>query len=324
MKEKINTGKFIERTNKKEFARSQEEIRESISRLETPLRKINYGERGEEDVTWDNLRFHFSYTPIDTTDETAMRGLRSHIDHFIKTRDGSSNSIYADINSWRKLDSFVVFKEGSPDGKNVIPDTDNIFFCPLSDQTGGSAVKELNSAFFHNDLAKPRTIISILHELGHRWDFRNLQQDNTESFMADHRYLDQAERLRAEKTATAFALKTLKIMRSDKQAWQDINTFLKDYALSFEYETLKSNISSVSSEKDKKSNFSGFLSDDEGLEQFGYTEYIRSQEEALRRWGQDDPNAYQTFIESTKSKEYSDRQLEINKKLKELGYLNKR
>jgi hypothetical protein len=67
--------------------------------------------------------------------------------------------------------------------------------------------------------------------MGHVVDFERLEKLGVQSLVTPHEYKGQAETLRKEKTASAFAISLMRQHLKDAVLKKDIVSFLQDYAL---------------------------------------------------------------------------------------------
>lgn len=92
------------------------------------------------------------------------------------------------------------------------------------------------------DITSPRSIVTILHEIGHVFDYRNIDSKGVEKLVTDHRHSRLAETLRKERSASAFAIKAIKPYLVHLGIKTDIINFLKYYALESYYDFVKSEV----------------------------------------------------------------------------------
>ncbi len=101
---------------------------------------------------------------------------------------------------------------------------------------------DTKNIYILGDIATPRAIATLLHEIGHTWDQKNLDDHGVSDLMDSHHNADRAEKIRSERTATAFALKLMRILPKGELK-DDLIMFLKFYALESYYEEAKRLIS---------------------------------------------------------------------------------
>jgi hypothetical protein len=107
----------------------------------------------------------------------------------------------------------------------------------------GWAAKKARNICVIGDFAAPITLITLLHEIGHAWDFENLDKMNAERMVTDHMHANEAERLREERTASGFALKAIRpFFKTGNILRKDALAFLKHYALESYHDSLKRKI----------------------------------------------------------------------------------
>ena len=217
-------------------------LEDSIKRLEQPLEQISYSESGSEDISANEFNYHFSYSPVAEED---ILGLEIYTHQ--RSRDlGELSDPSYEIKNWRKLDDLsFFFGDKEVDVFNVLPEKTKIFFCPeLSQDNNGAAYKHSKNIYIVGSLATPFTLTILLNEIGHIIDFGKMEELGLEKMVDDHPDSDQAELLRKERTASAFALKVIRPYIKDEGMRHDVINLLKYYALKTYYHSVNDTVGS--------------------------------------------------------------------------------
>jgi len=232
---------YVKRTAFKEKSVSEDIIEQSLTRLNVPLQEVAYQESDTVDISADEIKFNFSYSLLD---EESKPGIEKYVHSKSTGLEGKPYEPFiADLNNWKRLDS-LTFKVGEED-KDVftsLPKNSKIFFCPTREDFHGSTPWVHNyftdeteyNLYIIGDITCPRSIATLMHEIGHVFDYENKKKGKGSSIKGgagDYHY-KTAEKIRSERTASAFAFKFMKPFLKDKQLKQDVINYLKGYALS--------------------------------------------------------------------------------------------
>ncbi len=200
-------------------------IEESIDRLKQPFEQIEYADSGAEDIKTGEFAYHFSYSSIVGEPES----LKAYVDYI---KRGTIEDPAQDMTDWRKLDSLsIIINEEEIDILEILQGSSNVFFCPGSAVDNGIAFRNSRDVAVLGDMASPITFIILLHEMGHIVDYGQLEKLGVEKMVDSHPDSDQAEDLRKERDASAFALKAIRPYVKDETMRNDVVNFLKYYAL---------------------------------------------------------------------------------------------
>jgi hypothetical protein len=225
MKE-ISSEQYLKRIESEKGKLPESEINAALVRLNTPFREVEYGEQGTERIETENFAFEFSYSPIETPEQ------RQDIERRM-ARDGIPPEIeFAKPINWRKLKTLVFeVKQGERiDLFEKLPADAEILFCPTNEEFHGSIVSPPVRIHILGNLAAPRSLVTLLHEVGHVFDDANLEKLGVES-MVKGWDSGLGEKLRKERSASAFAFKVIKSALPEGQLRTDARIFLKSYAL---------------------------------------------------------------------------------------------
>lgn len=226
MKE-INSEQYLKRIEDEKDKLPESEIEEALARLSTPFREITYAEQGREKVDADGFAFEFSYIPLNdaTQKEDIERRLtRLHVD---------PKADYAKPGNWRKLNTLIFQIRGGErvDLFEKLPLDAEILFCPTNEEFHGSVEYPPVRIHILGNMTTPRSLVTLLHEAGHVFDDANLKKLGVASMMDTKWNAHRAETLRKERSASAFAFKTIKSVIPEGQLRTDARIFLKSYAL---------------------------------------------------------------------------------------------
>lgn len=225
MKE-ISSEQYLRRVEDKRGVLPESEIEASLARLNTPFREVAYAAQGTERVEAKDFTFEFSYAPLD--DQKQSEDIERRM-----ARDGIPRHIpFANPINWRKLNT-LVFEMGGGEKIDLfsrLPSDAEILFCPTNEEFHGSVASPPVRIHILGNLATPRSLVTLLHEVGHVFDDANLEKFGVES-MVKGWDSHLGERLRRERSASAFAFKAIKSVIHEGQLRDDVRTFLKSYAL---------------------------------------------------------------------------------------------
>ena len=213
---------------------SEEALKTSLERLTKPLQKIDYQDNGYAYIQGENLSFEFKYSP---PNEDEKEGINEYINSRFSREEISKG--YLDLGSWRKLD-YLVFDEVAHKGNvlSYLGINSRVLFCPTKEDSHGF-IKFIDyrgggsgcDIYIVGDMASPRSLITLFHEMGHFFDFEELKKQKVESFIREGWHSKNAEKIRKERSASAFAFKWMRPFLKDKQLKEDTVNFLKRYAL---------------------------------------------------------------------------------------------
>ena len=205
-------------------ARSEElaEVGEKEDPLDTPFQKISYEEvSGSAEVIVGDAKFNISYSDVDP---------EFYKDIFTQaTLDSLAGKI-------RQLDALSITSVSDPtvavEISQLLPTDCKILFYPADKLVKASAIYEKNMVLYIADPFTQKAFPVILHEIGHLIDHSNLRAHGLDKFVTDHEYAPQAEKLRRERFASAYALDKLRpLFRAHLLDKEQIINFLKKYAL---------------------------------------------------------------------------------------------
>ena len=236
--------KYLKRTAFRDKAVTEEVVEKSLSRLNVSLPEKTIESSEDEDfiveVDAGDIKYNYSYSE-------APKAAKSGITKYIEDRATGlqenpwKKNLIGNPNSWLKLDS-LVFETGEikKDVFASLPKNTEIFFYPAIDYFHGgmfwshSENDSKYSIYIIGDMNCPRSIVTLMHEIGHIFDAEN-QRSGKESPLKEKQgiyHYDTAEKIRKERAASAFALKVMKPFLKDKQLGEDVINFLEGYALS--------------------------------------------------------------------------------------------
>jgi len=212
---------------------TSEEMQASLAKLEKPLGDVEYAERGNTTVNTEGLQVNLSYSPLDEK-------LKSNVLSYIN-REMKGNNELVDPFKWKVLDSMeFITKDSQVNMVDVLPNDYKIVFCPTSlDTNNGSVNISEKVIYIFGDIVTPLSVITLLHEIGHIFDHKNLEKAGVDKLTTDHMFSNEAERLRKERTASAFAIKAMKPYFKLLGIKTDSINYLKDHALASYYMWVK-------------------------------------------------------------------------------------
>jgi len=218
-------------------------VASALARLDVPFQPVTYATSGRENIHASDFSYSFAYEPAP---EESSYQLKS----FIRTVKGNPDADYADIRNWRKITEFSFAVEGkTTDLFSILPKDCEVLINPTSSEPLDSMSSTPPSIYLVGDIATPHKLMTLLHEIGHFFDDTNLEKRGTDTLMRtdydgsfDPRNARDAEMLRKERNATAFAFKVINDILPNGQLKKDAFVYLKDYALqtyhSFIHESL--------------------------------------------------------------------------------------
>lgn len=237
----INPDDYLKRIELKDRDTSETEIEESLLRLSVPLQHVEYRESDTVEVTSDRVNFRFSYS---LPNDFLVTGIKRYMRETLKEAqiDGPKRN-QEESKNWRKLDrlSFSL-GETEVDLLSILPSGYNILFCPKSSEFNGAIYLGYKKIYILGDITAPRSLITLLHEIGHIFDIENSEKPDAKTFLAQAENKDIALKLKGERGASAFAFKILRPFIIDSQFRRDVVNFLRNYALDSYYEGAREKI----------------------------------------------------------------------------------
>jgi len=195
-----------------------------------------------------------------------------------------------------------------------LPVNAEILFCPTDEEFHGSMDSPPVRIHILGNLATPRSLVTLLHEVGHVFGDANLAKLGVESVIKPEVGSFRAEKLRKERSASAFAFKIIKSAIPESQLRSDARTFLKDYALTSYRMSIKEDLA----EEARMSRF--YRSEyDFGWEQ-GEDE-TRQRYDDFGKWRATDAfKKWKEIPENANLKEYSDEYIAWSEWVEKTGY----
>lgn len=233
----INTEDYLEKLNQSNNEEYSKEIFNSRINLEKPIfndretfeKYTQYNNYNEDIVLKNELCIlNFQYSKFQ--DEN----LTEKIKNYCLSKNG------VEINDFRILEKFC-FKlkdnDYTLDIFDILPKNYKIIFTPEIISTSkfesdGHIDPSNEYIYLYGDPMSKTFQIVLLHEIGHAIDDKLLKKNNFEKLVTDHRFSAQAEKLRKERIASAYAIKKLKpLVQSGFISKEDLFNYLKYYAL---------------------------------------------------------------------------------------------
>ncbi len=235
----LSPEEYLKRTAFKEKEISEEIIEESLKRLSVSLKEIKYQESDTVEIATNEVKFKFSYSPV--KEEESKTEINRYVNKKYTGLEGEPfEPFIANLSNWRKLDSLTFYIRGEEkDVFSSLPKNSVIVFCPTTEHFHGVANSTHNlltkeskyQISIIGDMSCPRSIITLLHEMGHVFDEENKKKGYSSAIKEGYHYVT-AEKIRRERTASAFAFKVMKPFLKNDQFKQDAINYLKAYALS--------------------------------------------------------------------------------------------
>lgn len=203
---------------------SHEAVQDSIKRLAVPFGHVDYKENDDVSIETKKLSLSFSCSSLD--DETKKKMAQLFVD---SDRRGMN------IDDLRQLDSFDFRSlKDQIDLANLLPpDYKVVFLSSVDGSADGFASPTSKIVYVGARVETPLAIATLLHELGHVDDFKEMEKagiDPTER-PPEYGVVREVETLRRERVANAFAIKKLKpFIRAGTFVKDDIINFLKYHA----------------------------------------------------------------------------------------------
>ncbi len=237
MKE-MNSEQYLKRIEDDKEKMSASEIDAALTRLNTPLREVAYAEQGAERVEGEDFTFEFSYSSL------GEEAQKEDIERRLARLQVDRNVEYAKPENWRKLDTLIFELKGGEqiDLFEKLPADSEILFCPTNEEFHGSVASPPVRIHILGNLATPRSLVTLLHEVGHVFDDENLRKMGREDMMDNKIDAHKAEKLRKERSASAFAFKIIRTAIPEGQLRTDARTFLKSYALTSYRQSIKEDL----------------------------------------------------------------------------------
>ncbi|MCR4311193.1 MAG: hypothetical protein NUV54_01310, partial [Candidatus Taylorbacteria bacterium] len=119
---------------------------------------------------------------------------------------------FQDFHNWREVDSLEIAGTNGQkvDIFDIMPERYNIFFTDSERQHNGAVHEWYKSIYLMGgDFAAPIRLLTLLHEIGHMWDKKNVDAGRVQPIV-EGRHHDLAEQLRQERAAAAFVLKIVR------------------------------------------------------------------------------------------------------------------
>ena len=280
MKE-ISSEQYLKRVEDEKGKLPETEIDAALARLNTPFREVAYAEQGTERVETDNFAFDFSYSPLDDVKQ------KEDIERRMRRSSMGPEIPFANPVNWRRLNTLVFeIRDGERiDLFEKLPEGAEILFCPTNEEFHGSVVWPPVRIHILGNLASSRSLVTLLHEVGHVFDGANLEKLGVES-MVKGWDSGLGEKLRSERSASAFAFKAIKSVVPEGQLRTDAQIFLKNYALESYRASIKQDLAHnamMSRFYQSEYDLGALTSEDETRERYDNFEKWRNTE-AYKQW----------------------------------------
>lgn len=203
------------------------EVEESIKKLAKPIAKLEYKDKDSVEISSDDYQLQFDYSLIDDENEEDVYAFMDNL------RRKEFSEDHWDFNAWRQINRLEIKPNNSEKAIDVLaamPSGYKLFFCPSEDLVQATATGSQKKIYLIGNMAAPKSIAVILHEIGHTWDNKKLEELGIDKLTDEHKHSEVAERIRKERMASAFALKVMRPFMSTEQR-KDVINFLKHYAL---------------------------------------------------------------------------------------------
>lgn len=211
------------------------ELIESVKKLSEPIIDIDYDNSSSAKVEKGSDTLEVSFTKLDDEIEVILRDLLESIGEsreYIQERMDTSN--------WKELTGFEISRNGYSepilDVIKLLPSKCRILFFPQKYFLQASAVtsdKRRPLILYIGDLSAEIVAPTLLHEIGHIIDHRNLKTAERDNFIIGPGHEKEAEELRRERAATGFEFKILRSRFKNDSLLEksNIENFSKAYAL---------------------------------------------------------------------------------------------
>ncbi len=229
----LDPDKYLKRFENEHLDLPKEQLEESLEHLGKPLKNIEYKDQDTVEVEHKDIKFKFSYS---LPDQESKNGIEIYV---ANARERISfPAAHVDPNNWRKIDSLVFSVDDKEiDMFSILPKQYKILFCPSHEAFHGAVSETFQEIYILGDIASTRSLIILLHEIGHLFDDKHLSELHTPTGVQEKNNADLAETIRQERVATAFAFKVLKPFFKDVTLKRDVMNYLKHYALARYYKT---------------------------------------------------------------------------------------
>ncbi len=223
----LSVSRHLERAVNEKSSITDEEIAQALDRLNEPL--VN--ENDEPYVSADIV----SLTEEEENDESEA-GLMDFLHRFkIAHRDELIPEHVLNVQNWKKIVDMsirLVDSDREMSIRDIVPKEYKIYYVESDRFINAMIVdKDVSIYLIGGRITAPITVLSLLHEIGHGWDFANVEQGAaTQIEGVENSRI--AETLRKERVANAFALKAARsFTRQGDQLRKDAITWLKQIAL---------------------------------------------------------------------------------------------
>ncbi len=230
----LDTEKYLARVENSELE-PEGSLAESLVRLKVPLHESGYQEEGTIEGSFEDYSFACTYS---VPDEDSNNKIQTYLARLVKWEGIASDSASLDVKTWRQLDE-LVFKDRDGKATNLLtiaPESFQVFFCPTAEKMHGAVNTKDRVVYILGDILTPESISTLMHEVGHLWDVAKLKEHGVERLVTKswNGRDDNAELIRRERTATAFAIQKMRPFLKG-QMKKDITNHLKAYALQSYY-----------------------------------------------------------------------------------------
>jgi hypothetical protein len=216
---------ILERAINDKPSTSKEEVQSTIERLHVPFVTAS----GESLV-----RSHLA-----TLDEQDEANVATYIGEVIKSYGSEGldfpEELLENVHNWKRADQLSITVPGAGFAvgvQEIMPPGYNIYVREAEKFINAGVIARDRTIFINGGyLSSPIAVLSLLHEIGHAWDFVHVANGSA-GRVRDVAHADIAETLRSERVANAFALKAVRsFMKHDDPLIKDAKVFLKDYSL---------------------------------------------------------------------------------------------
>ncbi|TSA45771.1 hypothetical protein D4R52_01790 [bacterium] len=262
------------------------EIKASLDRLKKPLSSVeplDMREEGTIEGEFEGNHFLVEYCDMD----------HESFNTLFSTLENTGDVSALPIGNWKVARQFKMQTKGAEiDFIGIAPSKYDLFFYPYDDTNLGAASIPIqvegkragNSAIaIGANLSTFKSILTLLHEIGHLWDEERMNSAGINNLTDGNIHSNEAEVLRKERAATAYAFKIMRSITKDSTTRKDALNFLKYYALKDYYEGSREKIR-------KYDSMAGYLAKD-------YDEVALEKEEMERQY-------YEDFLNWRKTEEY--------------------
>jgi hypothetical protein len=240
----FNSEKYLKKIFRDNNGKPNDGLEAAMGRLSAPLGLIDYKENDSVALSTEGAQLSFEYSPINKESRKIVEDFLE----YIKKHKNYADNKFLVADEWREIQRLKILKNKVEDRADLEKITSfgyKIFFFPSKNKVNGWAYKEAKSIFIIGDMAAPITVVTLLHEIGHAYDFENLDKMKKNKLVTDGIHDDKAEELRRERVASAFALKAITPLFSKKSTFKrDALTFLKYYALESYNDSIKQALAS--------------------------------------------------------------------------------